>query len=121
MELQEFLDYMNSGKTAKGMSEELAYSGYLTQEALKITAKINMGYRMSMKWAKSVQTAGSEQPGDFASMFARLNDNILFGEVWNEGILPVKTIGGNTSEAAHRASDFAAMGVQEVYEGKEPT
>ena len=30
-------------------------------------------------------------------------------------------IGGNTMEAAHRASYFAAMGVQEVYEGKEPT
>ena len=30
-------------------------------------------------------------------------------------------IGGNTSEAAHRASYFAAMGVQEVYEGKTPT
>lgn len=30
-------------------------------------------------------------------------------------------IGGNTSEAAHRASYFAAMGVQEVYEGKQPT
>lgn len=30
-------------------------------------------------------------------------------------------IGGNTAEAAHRASYFAAMGVQEVYEGKEPT
>ena len=30
-------------------------------------------------------------------------------------------IGGNTAEAAHRASYFAAMGVQEVYEGKEAT
>ena len=30
-------------------------------------------------------------------------------------------IGGNTIEAAHRASYFAAMGVQQVYEGKEPT
>ena len=30
-------------------------------------------------------------------------------------------IGGNTSEAAHRASYFSAMGVQEVYEGKTPT
>ena len=30
-------------------------------------------------------------------------------------------IGGNTTEAAHRASYFAAMGVQEVYEGKQPT
>lgn len=30
-------------------------------------------------------------------------------------------IGGNTTEAAHRASYFSAMGVEEVYEGKEPT
>lgn len=30
-------------------------------------------------------------------------------------------IGGNTAEAAHRASYFAAMGVQEVYEGKMPS
>lgn len=30
-------------------------------------------------------------------------------------------IGGNTVEAAHRASYFAAMGVQEVYEEKTPT
>nr|WP_312635966.1 hydroxyacid dehydrogenase [Oscillibacter sp.] len=30
-------------------------------------------------------------------------------------------IGGNTIEAAHRASYFAAMGIKEVYEGKEPT
>lgn len=30
-------------------------------------------------------------------------------------------IGGNTTEAAHRASYFAAIGVQEVYEGKQPT
>ena len=30
-------------------------------------------------------------------------------------------IGGNTAEAAHRASYFSAMGIQEVYEGKKPT
>lgn len=30
-------------------------------------------------------------------------------------------IGGNTVEAAHRASYFSAMGIEEVYEGKEPT
>ena len=29
-------------------------------------------------------------------------------------------IGGNTAEAAHRASYFSAMGIQEVYEGKKP-
>ena len=30
-------------------------------------------------------------------------------------------IGGNTAEAAHRASYFSAMGIQEVYEGKKST
>lgn len=44
MELQKYLDYVNSGQTIHAPSEELAYSGYLTQEALKVTAKINSGY-----------------------------------------------------------------------------
>jgi D-3-phosphoglycerate dehydrogenase len=38
-----------------------------------------------------------------------------------DNIIIYPHIGGNTIEAAHRASYFAAMGVQEVYEGKEPT
>ncbi len=32
---------------------------------------------------KIVQTAGRDQLGDFAPEFARLNDDILFGEVWS--------------------------------------
>ena len=44
MELREFLDYCNSGKTISAESEIIQYSGYLTQEALKITAVINSGY-----------------------------------------------------------------------------
>ena len=28
------------------------------------------------------QTAGRDQLGDFAPEFARLNDDVLFGEVW---------------------------------------
>lgn len=40
---------------------------------------------------KIVQTAGREQLGEFAPMFAHLNDDILFGEVWNEGAIDVKT------------------------------
>ena len=32
---------------------------------------------------KIVQTAGREQLGEFAPEFAHLNDDILFGEVWN--------------------------------------
>lgn len=44
MELQKFLDYVNSGKTIEAPSEELMYSGYLTQEAMKITSEMNSGY-----------------------------------------------------------------------------
>ena len=33
---------------------------------------------------KIVQTAGRNQLGEFAPMFAHLNDDVLFGEVWNE-------------------------------------
>ena len=29
------------------------------------------------------QTAGRDQLGDFAPQFARLNDDVLFGEVWS--------------------------------------
>ena len=44
MELSDYLHDMNSGKTVAAGSEEMMYSGYLTQEALKITAEINCGY-----------------------------------------------------------------------------
>ncbi len=40
---------------------------------------------------KIVQTAGREQLGDFSPMFAHLNDDVLFGEVWNEEAISVKT------------------------------
>lgn len=40
---------------------------------------------------KIVQTAGKEQLGEFAPMFAHLNDDVLFGEVWNEAVIDVKT------------------------------
>lgn len=32
---------------------------------------------------KMVQTAGRDMLGDFAPEFARLNDDVLFGEVWS--------------------------------------
>jgi len=41
--------------------------------------------------AKIVQTAGRKQLGEFAPMFAHLNDDVLFGEVWNEESISVKT------------------------------
>ena len=40
---------------------------------------------------KIVQTAGRDQLGDFAPMFAHLNDDVLFGEVWNEQTIDVRT------------------------------
>ena len=40
--------------------------------------------------SKIVQTAGRDSLGDFAPMFAHLNDDVLFGEVWNEDAIPVK-------------------------------
>lgn len=40
---------------------------------------------------KIVQTTGREQLGDFAPMFAHLNDDVLFSEVWNENAIDVKT------------------------------
>ena len=40
---------------------------------------------------KITQTAGRTQLGDFAPAFAHLNDDVLFGEVWNEAALDLKT------------------------------
>jgi alkylhydroperoxidase/carboxymuconolactone decarboxylase family protein YurZ/quercetin dioxygenase-like cupin family protein len=40
---------------------------------------------------KITQTAGRTQLGDFAPCFAHLNDDVLFGEVWNEDALDLKT------------------------------
>ena len=40
---------------------------------------------------KIVQTAGKKQLGAFAPMFAHLNDDVLFGEVWNEAAISIKT------------------------------
>ena len=37
------------------------------------------------------QTAGRDALGDFAPKFAELNDDVLFGEVWNEEAIDGKT------------------------------
>lgn len=38
-----------------------------------------------------VQTAGKEQLGDFAPLFAHFNDDVLFGEQWNSQAIDLKT------------------------------
>ncbi len=40
---------------------------------------------------KIVQTAGSEQLETFAPEFAHFNDDVLFGENWNNQDIDVKT------------------------------
>ena len=40
---------------------------------------------------KIVQTAGRQQLGDFAPEFAHYNDDVLFGENWNNEDLDLKT------------------------------
>ena len=40
---------------------------------------------------KIVQTAGRRQLGEFAPLFAHLNDDVLFGEVWNDDAIDTKT------------------------------
>lgn len=40
---------------------------------------------------KIVQTAGRDALGDFAPAFAHYNDDILFGENWNDPSIDVKT------------------------------
>ena len=37
------------------------------------------------------QTAGKDSLGEFAPEFAKYNDDILFGEVWNDETLDLKT------------------------------
>lgn len=41
--------------------------------------------------AKMVQTSGRERLGDFAPEFAHFNDDILFGENWNNEDIDLKT------------------------------
>ena len=45
MELKDFLDYLNSGKTVKGGSEMHLFMHQVSQEALRITAEMNNSYR----------------------------------------------------------------------------
>lgn len=44
MELQEFLDHLNSGRPVEGGSEAHLYMHKVSQEALKLTAEINSQY-----------------------------------------------------------------------------
>lgn len=71
---------------------------------------------------KIVQTAGKEQLGEFAPLFAHLNDDVLFGEVWIDETIDTKThciitvvalIASGITDASlsHHLSNAKAQGV----------
>lgn len=84
MELQDFLNYVNSGKTIEAPSEELIYSGYLTQEALKVTAEINSGYHtpeeLQELFAKLTSQPVNNTLGLIPPLYTDCGKNIHIGE-----------------------------------------
>lgn len=44
-----------------------------------------------MKTERVIQTAGRDALGEFAPEFAHYNDDVLFGENWNNGDIDLKT------------------------------
>lgn len=62
------------------MSATILTTNITTTMAQSNNSDNNLGVRI-------VQTAGRDQLGDFAPEFARVNDDILFGEVWSRNKL----------------------------------
>lgn len=61
----------------------------LLKALLLITLLATAQNYTAMAQEKITQTAGRTQLGEFAPLFAELNDDILFGEVWNhQGLSP---------------------------------
>ena len=54
-------------------------------------AKVNKNLDKGADMEKSTQTAGKVQLGNFAPEFAHFNDDILFGENWNNQDIDLKT------------------------------
>ena len=59
--------------------------------ATACNAKPNPQEKKPMETKKIVQTAGRTQLGNFAPEFAHYNDDVLFGENWNNTDLDIKT------------------------------
>lgn len=62
---------------------------FLSQNCSFALENENKGENKHM--AKIVQTAGRDNLGSFAPNFAHYNDDILFGENWNNKDIPIKT------------------------------
>ena len=72
---------------------------------------------------KITQTAGRNQLGDFAPMFAHLNDDVLFGEVWNAEAIDIKTTGlsSMSSTVMNRKTAAREQRIQETSVLSHPT
>ncbi|MCD7796572.1 MAG: hypothetical protein LUG95_02855 [Clostridiales bacterium] len=71
MELKDFLEYMNSGKTVIGGSEVHRFMHELSQEALKLTAKLNNTYRTAEEIRDIFSQLTGKQVDDTLAVFLR--------------------------------------------------
>ncbi len=69
MELKDFLEYMNSGKTVIGGSEVHLFMHGLSQEALKLTAKLNNTYRTAEEIRDIFSQLTGKQVDDTLAVF----------------------------------------------------
>lgn len=108
MEIEKYLDVVNRGETIHSPSEELDYSGYLTQEALKITMQINNSYHTPEE-IQELFSQLTSQPvnrtlGLIPPVFTDCGKNIHIGKrVWlgaNVTVQPGVTIGDGAIIAA---------------------
>lgn len=69
MELKDFLAHMNSGKTIISGSETHQYMCMLSQEALKLTAKLNNSYRIPEEIREIFSELTGKQMNDTLNIF----------------------------------------------------
>lgn len=84
MTLADFLDYLNSGKTVIARSEVHQYMCMLSQEAIKLTTRINTGY-CTLEEIRAIFSEMTGQPIDesfslFPPFFTDCGKNIHVGK-----------------------------------------
>jgi acetyltransferase-like isoleucine patch superfamily enzyme len=84
MQLQDFVDHVNSGAPIKGGSEQHQFMHHAAQDALRITAEINTGYR-SPEDVRLLLAKLTGQPIDdsvvvFPPIYSEFGKNLSFGK-----------------------------------------
>ena len=82
-----------------------------------LATTFNQGNIMAQE--KITQTAGHVQLGEFAPKFAELNDDVLFGEVWNRpGLSPrdrsMITVSNTHRQRHHRLVTDAPLAIRQA-------